>query len=92
MVNPYPKTCILQQFTGELEFDAGIEDKREIYFAYNFAPPKTETVHEEYLIYDAIGLIGSVGGTLGMCYRFCICLPLIICYWWVENIFFLPAF
>ena len=42
------------------------DDKREIYFAYNFAPPKTETVHEEYLIYDAIGLIGSVGGTLGM--------------------------
>ena len=42
------------------------DDKREIYFAYNFAPPKTETLHEEYLIYDAIGLIGSVGGTLGM--------------------------
>ena len=23
-------------------------------------------VYEEYLIYDAIGMIGSVGGTLGM--------------------------
>ena len=27
-------------------------------------------VYEEYLIYDAIGMIGSVGGTLGMFIQF----------------------
>ena len=27
-------------------------------------------VYEEYLIYDGLGLIGSVGGTLGMCVGF----------------------
>ena len=37
-----------------------------VYFAYSIAPPKTVVVHQEYLIYDTIGLIGSVGGTLGM--------------------------
>ena len=66
VTNPYPKTCNILQYSGEVEYDTEIEDKHEIYLAYNMAPPKTVTVHEEYLIYDTIGLIGSVGGTLGM--------------------------
>ena len=33
---------------------------------YRFSHPQALTVHDEYLIYDDIGLIGSVGGTLGM--------------------------
>ena len=28
----------------------------------------TKIKQEEYLIYDAIGMVGSVGGTLGMKY------------------------
>ena len=36
------------------------------FFGYNFAQPAIITTHGEYLIYDAIGVIGSVGGTLGM--------------------------
>ena len=66
ILSPYPKTCNILQYSGEVEYDTEIEDKHEIYLAYNMAPPKTVTVHEEYLIYDTIGLIGSVGGTLGM--------------------------
>ena len=37
---------------------------------YSFLPPITTMVYEEYLIYDGLGLIGSVGGTLGMCVGF----------------------
>ena len=37
---------------------------------YEFASPETVTVYEEYLIYDTVGMIGSVGGTLGMCIGF----------------------
>ena len=37
---------------------------------YSFSPPITTMVYEEYLIYDGLGLIGSVGGTLGMCVGF----------------------
>ena len=36
---------------------------------YHFFDNST-TVYEEYLIYDAISMIGSVGGTLGMCIGF----------------------
>ena len=33
---------------------------------YKLTNPNFELmVHEEYFIYDAIGMIGSVGGTLG---------------------------
>ena len=38
-------------------------------FMYHFFDNST-TVYEEYLIYDAISMIGSVGGTLGMCIGF----------------------
>ena len=39
-------------------------------FVYHFSSMKLKTVYEEYLIYDAISMIGSVGGTLGMCIGF----------------------
>ena len=62
---PYPKTCTMLQYSGDIEWEY-VTDEREVYFAYNFLPPKTVSVHEEYLIYDTIGFIGSLGGTLGM--------------------------
>ena len=37
-----------------------------IRFSYQFAFPELVTVYEEYLIYDTIGMIGSIGGTLGI--------------------------
>ena len=37
---------------------------------YFFAPPESIMVNEEYLIYDIYGMIGSVGGTLGICIGF----------------------
>ena len=70
VTNPYPKTCNILQYSGEVEYDTEIEDKHEIYLAYNMAPPKTVTVHEEYLIYDTIGFLGSIGGALGLCIGF----------------------
>ena len=35
-------------------------------FAYEIDPPEEVTVFQEYVVYDTIGMIGSVGGTLGM--------------------------
>ena len=61
----YQKTCTVLQFSGDEEWNGGIE-KNRLYFGFNFAQPATVTTHGEYLIYDAIGVIGSVGGTLGM--------------------------
>ena len=66
--HPFPKTCEIIQYSGEIEWEwnGNPDFSHEAYFAYNFAPPKTIIVQEEYLIYDTIGFIGSVGGTLGM--------------------------
>ena len=41
-----------------------------IMFEYKFLPPQLKTVYKEYLIFDMVGVIGSVGGTLGMCIGF----------------------
>ena len=69
----YPKTCKILQYSGEVEFDMDLSHmdpplhgSHVVYLGYSFAPPRTVTIHEEYLIYDTIGLIGSIGGTLGM--------------------------
>ena len=35
-------------------------------FRYRFAPPHTEKIFKEYLIYDIVNMVGSVGGNLGM--------------------------
>ena len=35
-----------------------------------FDPPEMVTMHDEYLIYDEVSMIGSIGGTLGMCIGF----------------------
>ena len=34
--------------------------------AYEIDPPEEVTVFQEYVVYDTISMIGSVGGTLGM--------------------------
>ena len=40
-------------------------------FGYSFGSSNSMTIlYEEYLIYDVISMIGSVGGTLGMCIGF----------------------
>ena len=64
---PYPKTCTILQYSGDLEWEGSYKIPiREVYLWYNFMPPKTVTVNEEYLIYDIDGFIGAVGGTMGI--------------------------
>ena len=38
-------------------------------FSYSFMRTSV-AIHEEYLIYDFVGMLGSIGGTLGMCIGF----------------------
>ena len=44
--------------------------KKTVTLEYSFAPPFMTSVQQEYLIFDVTGMIGSVGGTLGMCIGF----------------------
>ena len=66
-----PHACTTFQYTGSVikeqfyEQDA-LEGVFLLKLYYSFDSPVSVTVHEEYLIYDIISLIGSVGGTLGI--------------------------
>ena len=59
------KTCDTLEYSGEIRLhEEPVEDVKKIRFQYNL--DRTMKVQEEYLIYDEVGLIGSVGGTFGM--------------------------
>ena len=59
------KTCLTTQFSGSSR-EVGISDIKEAEIKYKFALPLKSKVYQAYLIIDSIGLIGSVGGTLGV--------------------------
>ena len=60
------KSCSILQYSGKVQYKEKYDDTHATEFKYRFAKPQSVKVHEEYLIYDEIGLIGSVGGTLGI--------------------------
>ena len=65
------KSCFKLEYNGEVaiyEKDPELnENWDEYYFVYYLVNQDfVSEVHEEYLIYDAIAMIGSVGGTLGI--------------------------
>ena len=65
----YKKPCTVLEYQGEKNYESNIVNN-ETHIVYQFAPPMMTNVQQEYLIFDTIGMIGSVGGTLGMCIGF----------------------
>ena len=61
----YKKPCMVLEYQGEKTHEEN-DPNNETTIEYQFAPPMMTTVQQEYLIFDTIGMIGSVGGTLGM--------------------------
>ena len=62
------KQCVTQEYHHEYE-DTFRLKKTTFQFSYSI-PSNSTTLYKEYLIYDTISMIGSVGGTLGMCIGF----------------------
>ena len=63
------QSCSTTEFSGKLVYEGqvpGLDMNHMTYFSYSIKAPAKWTVNEEYLIYDFVGLVGSVGGTLGM--------------------------
>ena len=62
-----PKSCSILEYKATIDFwsykDESYNHTATISMRYS---PKVMRVYEEYLIYDLIGMTGSVGGTLGM--------------------------
>ena len=65
------KSCSTIQFTGKITLQE--KSRQSIHtksIAFYYLPPVSMTVYEEYLIYDFARMLGSIGGTLGMCIGF----------------------
>ena len=60
--------CTEVDFTLEYNYQEDLDKPnayRNITFAYKIANPKVK-VEEEYLVQDFVGMLGSIGGTLGL--------------------------
>ena len=63
------KACTKYDYSGTQTFQSENIEDIDMYskiLTYQFNYPQVLTIYQEYLIYDGIGMIGSVGGTLGM--------------------------
>ena len=63
-----PKNCTTIEYTGRptlKQQDDDKEDKKEYQWSFMMASNKTQ-VYQEYVVYDAMGLVGNIGGTLGL--------------------------
>ena len=64
-----PRSCTTLQYSGKViyeKLDYYDNNKTKALLEYKFAEPAFVKVNNEYLIFDTIGMIGSVGGTLGL--------------------------
>ena len=71
MIEKGRKSCLINSYNGKVLMKSDImkvdnESQQGIIFEYSFNEPSYVKVYEEYLIYDTLGMIGSVGGTLGL--------------------------
>ena len=65
-----PKLCTTQEYFGKIDYtdekSVSKTDPNTLILYLRYSRPRTVSLSEEYLIYDSIGMVGSVGGTLGM--------------------------
>ena len=55
--------CRITQYSGRITYQ---EKSDTMAFRYSYSAPEMITIHEEYLLYDNVGLISAIGGTLGI--------------------------
>ena len=69
-----PKPCHIYEYFGEESLDYKRPKRKDngthFIFLYRFNEVKPVTIYDEYFVYDDIGLISSIGGTLGLCIGF----------------------
>ena len=73
--NSCPLACTTFQYIGSIMYERfylqqPVDNAYILTMYYFYDSSFSTTVHEEYLVYDLISMIGSVGGTLGMCIGF----------------------
>ena len=60
-----PKNCTTLEYTGRPTLKLQDGFKTEYQWSIMMASNKTQ-VYQEYVVYDAIGLVGNIGGLLGL--------------------------
>ena len=66
----YPmKECTKLQYSGVTNRFVDQKSNEAIYQVVFSSPPKV-SVKEEYLIYDSVAMVSSIGGTMGLCIGF----------------------
>ena len=68
------RACKTTHYDGKIVFQESHPQSPLVHpdsrsFSYTFLHTSV-AIHEEYLIYDFVGMLGSIGGTLGMCIGF----------------------
>ena len=69
LLGQYSRPCNVLQYIGEVSGTLKLDHNDDyITFAvrYQFTPPQMTITYNEYLIFDTIGALGTVGGTLGI--------------------------
>ena len=66
----YKRPCSILEYSGETSYYGLIDDSKTFAFQYSFSPPEMTLRYTERLVFDVVGMVGSVGGTLGMCIGF----------------------
>ena len=67
----YQRPCNILEYMGQKTYDAlRFEKKDGFEIRYQFTPPEMTLHFTERLVFDTIGMVGSIGGTLGMCIGF----------------------
>ena len=65
-----PKLCTIEEYHGRIDYKddktvTGMSNYTLVLYV-RYGRPYKMSVSREYLVYDFIGMVGSVGGTLGM--------------------------
>ena len=66
----YRRPCYILEYAGSKNFDVFGGPNNSYTLTYKFASPEMTIEFKERLVFDTVNMIGSVGGTLGMCIGF----------------------
>ena len=65
--NICPRTCTTTEYSGKVGYEVlTAYSEKKLILEYKFVEPAITKVHEEYVLFDTIDMICSVGGNLGL--------------------------
>ena len=66
----HKRPCHVTEYSGEITYKAKLYPNNTFQIGLKLGPPGLTTHYTERLVFDLVGMVGSIGGTLGMCIGF----------------------